>query len=127
MSIDWFGDVLNFHKTLGIIVGEKPSIPDKNILDLRLKIETEERDEMLEAVEINDLPGYADAIVDQIYVLIGRAVSSGIDLRPLWDEVQRANMAKVGGPVRSDGKQLKPKNWIGPDISGVLSKQEPIK
>ena len=39
----------------------------------------------------------------------------GIPLRPFWREVQRANMDKVGGPVRADGKRLKPPGWQGPD------------
>lgn len=39
----------------------------------------------------------------------------GIDLHLFWSEVQRANMDKVGGPVRADGKRLKPPGWRGPD------------
>jgi len=37
--------------------------------------------------------------------------------------VQAANCAKVGGATREDGKILKPKNWVAPDIEGELRKQ----
>jgi hypothetical protein len=32
-------------------------------------------------------------------------------------------MAKVGGPVRPDGKKLKPEGWQPPDIAGILRAQ----
>ncbi len=38
-----------------------------------------------------------------------------------WDEVHRSNMAKVGGPIRGDGKRLKPEGWTPPDVAGVLA------
>lgn len=48
---------------------------------------------------------------------------SGIDLRPVWSEVHAANMRKTTGPVREDGKRLKPEGWQPPDIAGVLRAQ----
>ena len=66
----------------------------------------------------------ADGIADLIYVLLGRAIAYGIDLRPVWDEVQRANMSKEGGGKRADGKILKPPGWRAPDINGVIARQE---
>lgn len=47
----------------------------------------------------------------------------GIDLGPVFEEVHRANMAKVGGPTRADGKILKPEGWTPPDVAGVLRRQ----
>jgi hypothetical protein len=46
-----------------------------------------------------------------------------VDLEPFFAEVHRTNMAKVGGPVRPDGKKLKPEGWQPPDIAGILRAQ----
>lgn len=62
-----------------------------------------------------------DGLCDVIYVAAGCAVEMGIDLEPFYAEVQRSNMAKVGGPIREDGKRLKPEGWTPPDIAGILA------
>lgn len=43
-----------------------------------------------------------------------------IPLRPFWREVQRANMDKLGGSVREDGKRMKPLGWRGPDHAPIV-------
>lgn len=126
MSQDWFADVLEFHRKFEVYIGATPSIPPENVRVLRTCLEDEEKLELIRACYAKDLPGIADGIADLIYVLLGRAIAYGIDLRPIWDEVQRANMAKVGGPLRGDGKKLKPPGWTPPNIVGVLSRQESI-
>lgn len=46
----------------------------------------------------------------------------GLDVRPFWDEVQRANMEKVpSGSI--DVKTIKPKGWRGPNHTPILLKQ----
>lgn len=62
----------------------------------------------------------ADGIADSVWVLLGTALAYGIDLDPVWDEVARSNVAKARGPVRPDGKRLKPEGWTPPDIEGAL-------
>lgn len=57
-----------------------------------------------------------DALCDLLYVTYGTAVEMGVDLRPFFAEVHRTNMAKLGGPVRADGKVLKPLGWVGPQV-----------
>lgn len=69
----------------------------------------------------------ADHACDTIYFIIGACLAAGIDLRPAWREVQRTNMAKVGGPTRADGKILKPEGWQAPDLLRVLSEQLPLR
>lgn len=71
-----------------------------------------------------DLPATADALADAAYVVEGANLEFGIDSGPVLDEVHRANMAKVGGPVRADGKIGKPEGWQPPDIIGVLTEQQ---
>jgi predicted HAD superfamily Cof-like phosphohydrolase len=44
-----------------------------------------------------------------------------VDLEPFFAEVHRANMAKLGGFRRADGKWMKPPDWTPPDIEGLLA------
>lgn len=65
-----------------------------------------------------------DASVDLGYVAEGFSIAFGVDSRPMWREVQRANLEKFNGPKRaSDGKREKPEGWKPPDIEGELRKQ----
>jgi predicted HAD superfamily Cof-like phosphohydrolase len=70
-----------------------------------------------------DLVAFADALADVDYVVEGSRLEFGIDGAPIAAEVHRANMTKVGGPIREDGKRLKPPGWTPPDIAGELRKQ----
>lgn len=70
-----------------------------------------------------DLPAAADALADVAYVVEGSNLEFGIPTYAVLDEVHRSNMAKVGGPIREDGKQLKPEGWTPPDILDVLRKR----
>lgn len=70
--------------------------------------------------DLSDIEDVADSLADIAYVVLGAAVTWGIPLGAVFEEVCRANDDKVGGPVREDGKRLKPPGWKGPDIAGVL-------
>lgn len=69
------------------------------------------------------LSAWADATIDMDYLNEANRLMLGIEGGPLWDEVHAANMRKIGGPRRADGKLLKPDDWRGPDIDGVLERQ----
>jgi predicted HAD superfamily Cof-like phosphohydrolase len=64
-----------------------------------------------------DLALVADSIADISYVNYGAALCYGIDMEPIEEAVQEANMAKFGegSYKRSDGKWMKPPNWVSPD------------
>jgi len=124
VSTDWYQDVEDWHQVFGVHIGSGPALPSEQVRVLRKKLVEEEYEEFCEAWEKNDLIELADAIADLVYVLNGTAISYGIDLRPVWDEVHRANMSKVGGSTREDGKILKPEGWLPPDIGKVLDKQK---
>lgn len=70
-----------------------------------------------------DLVELADGLADLDYVVEGTRLEFGIDGAPIAAEVHRSNMAKVGGPVASNGKRLKPAGWTPPDIEGELRRQ----
>lgn len=67
-----------------------------------------------------NLLGFIDGLCDLSYVVMGGAVNAGVNLQRHFDEVHRCNMAKLSGPKRADGKQLKPEGWVGPDHQRIL-------
>lgn len=127
-------DLLAFHQLLGLETHFIPTKASLETIKLRQELIREETKETIDAldklikaesdVEINEaLAEVADGIIDSCYVLIGAAVSLGIRLAPIWHLVQEANMAKAGGPIREDGKRLKPEGWKPPDVLGEIIKQ----
>ena len=123
--MSFYTDVKDFHKAFGQRIGEKPELPDEHERDLRYDLLKEEFDEYRTAENDDDLVEIADALADLIYIACGTAVSYGIPLDKVFEEVHRSNMAKlVDGKVlrRADGKVQKPEGWTPPDIAGVLKK-----
>ena len=126
MSKDMYEDILEFSKEFNQHIGSTPKVPRDGVKVLRQCLIREEVEETIKAIEENDLVEIADGIADSIVVLLGTAIAYGIDIRPIWDEVHKTNMAKVGGEVRPDGKQLKPEGWVAPDIQNLLDEQKEI-
>lgn len=117
-------DVLAFHDACDVPTGLKPEF-NLDRLPFRLRLIDEEHIELHQAAEKQNLPEFADAIGDLIYVLVGTALEFGIPLPLVWAAIQNANMAKVDavtGKVirREDGKILKPEGWVAPDIAKIL-------
>lgn len=118
--------VREFHETYGQAIRTVPEleVPEKL---MRLALVTEEAEEYAEAVETDDLVEIADALADTVYVCYGAALTHGIDLDKVLQEVQRSNLSKLGanGEVlrREDGKIIKGPNFSEPDITTVLLKQ----
>ncbi len=130
-------DIMDFHRVVvGIPDSATPAIRRPW---LRASLIAEEAQETLEAITGRkvhvtieedeatdagpDLVAAIDGMCDILAVVYGTAAEFGIDLAPFWDEVHRTNMAKAGGPLREDGKRLKPPDWTPPDIAGVLARQ----
>ncbi|WP_422932074.1 MazG nucleotide pyrophosphohydrolase domain-containing protein [Singulisphaera sp. PoT] len=125
---DMFADVLQFHRTMcPEQVREMPDVSGEELRDLRKKLIGEEVDELHEAMAKGDAVEVADALADLLYVVFGTSVAYGIDIRPVWEAVHRANMAKAGGPRREDGKVLKPDGWEPPAVAAILAGQAPIR
>lgn len=118
--INLMNEVAAFHDMTDTPVSDTICIPPIDRLELRINLIREEvLEELIPAMEANDLLEIADAMADSIYVIVGAALEYGIPLHLVWDEVQRSNMAKVNpstGKVskRADGKILKPEGWEPP-------------
>jgi len=54
-------------------------------------------------------------------------VSCGIDMAPVFREVHRSNMSKVGGHKRADGKWIKPSNYSPAHLQPILAAQSSLE
>jgi predicted HAD superfamily Cof-like phosphohydrolase len=115
--------VLDFHNQFDIHVSPTPSIPDEPTQILRKRLIQEEFEELQEAMQEKDLPSIAKELADLLYVVYGTAVSLGIDMEPVFREVHRSNMSKVGGYKREDGKWVKPPTYSPASLDKILEVQ----
>lgn len=143
--------VTEFHVAMGAPIGEKPAELTRERLEFRLSLIAEECLELLDAAGYTltgredgkkptlqfgqlgadgrwrttpfDMVEVADALGDLDYVVEGMRLELGIDGAPIAAEIHRTNMLKSTGPVRADGKKLKPEGWLPPDIRACLVAQ----
>jgi predicted HAD superfamily Cof-like phosphohydrolase len=144
--------VEHFHRVCDVPVLPEPRVPADERVRLRLNLIAEEFLELLiscfsgfeneanrelylfelrrlvnDLTEIGqikvDLPEFADACADLKYVIVGSELEFGIDGRPIFRGVHEANMKKAGGPVREDGKRMKPVGWKAFDVAEELRRQ----
>jgi len=80
-------------------------------------------------IVVNPIPTVVDGrtMADLLYVIYGTAVSYGIDMDPVFREVHRSNMSKVGGYKREDGKWVKPATYSPARIELILAEQGPVQ
>jgi predicted HAD superfamily Cof-like phosphohydrolase len=116
--------VTEFHETFDIVVNSTPTVPDSKTTQLRLRLIEEEFDELREALAKTDMPAIAKELADLLYVVYGTAVSYGIDMEPVFREVHRSNMSKVGGHKRADGKWVKPAHYSPASIDPIVAAQK---
>jgi predicted HAD superfamily Cof-like phosphohydrolase len=117
--------VEDFHRAFDIIVNHFPTVVDGRTRELRVRLIQEEFDELKEAIVAEDLPSIAKEMADLLYVVYGTAVSYGIDMEPVFREVHRSNISKVGGHKREDGKWVKPATYSPARIEPILAEQGP--
>ena len=119
-----FEDVKTFMETYGQEVKNKPSFPDKKIVQLRYDLIKEELDELSVAIKDKNIIEVADALTDLLYVVYGAGHSWGINLDKCFAEVQRSNMSKLdnnGKPIYNEhGKVMKGPNYFKPNLKKFL-------
>lgn len=130
--IDYLGMVREFHEKYGHTINDKilDSYP-RDLVILREKLITEEAQEFkdhsyamydtydtipLDIVEI------ADALADILYVVFGTALSYGIPIDKVFEEVHRSNMTKSMEKDEKSikGKTIKGPNWSSPNLKAIL-------
>ncbi|QWS69710.1 MazG-like nucleotide pyrophosphohydrolase [Microbacterium phage WilliamStrong] len=141
--------VVAFHRAMGQPVLPRAQALPVGRIPVRVELIREEFMELLEALgwageqdseghylfPTNpkvDMVEMADACIDLLYVVKGLLTEAGIDDEPLFDEVQRSNMSKLGadgkpiiaGPNDPDGifegRVKKGPNYFKPDLRGIL-------
>lgn len=115
--------VEEFHRTFDILAHLSPTVVDERTRELRIKLIHEEFEELKDALIHGNLESISKEIADLLYVVYGTAVSYGIDMDPVFREVHRSNMSKVGGYKREDGKWVKPATYSPACIEPILAEQ----
>lgn len=115
--------VEEFHKKFDILVQAGPTEASEDTKRLRIRLIQEEFDELKESMAEGNLAALAKEMADLLYVVYGTAVSYGIDMEPVFREVHRSNLSKVGGCKREDGKWVKPPTYSPAKIEPLLAMQ----
>lgn len=95
--------VLEFHQKFSLTVETKPTLPTLDDLKLRCSVVHEEEREFFRA---QNLVEAADALGDLLYVVLGTAVTYGIDLEPIVAEIHESNMSKLWTDEERNGYAL---------------------
>lgn len=112
-------------------IQKHPAFPILKRWKLRRDMIQEELNEYTQACESGDFIEAADAIGDMLYLVFGTALEHGIGpklLTEIFDEIQRANMSKLGEdglPVYYKGtpKVGKGPNYKAPDLKLIIAKR----
>jgi predicted HAD superfamily Cof-like phosphohydrolase len=105
----------------------EPTLLSVKESNLRYELMAEENKEYFQAVVQKDKVEIADALVDQMYVLLGTINSHGMQSMFLeaFSRVHENNMTKVGpdGKVLRDpsGKILKPSGFKAVDLTDLIN------
>jgi predicted HAD superfamily Cof-like phosphohydrolase len=115
--------VRDFHVKYGGEYSDKPVMLSDKARFRRARLIIAEAAEFMDAAGKDDMVEMVDALADLLYVTYGTAVEMGVDIEPVFAEVQRSNMTKDGGGQDSGGKILKGPNFSPPDLVSVLKEQ----
>jgi predicted HAD superfamily Cof-like phosphohydrolase len=115
--------VQDFHRKFDILIQTAPTNLTDEIQQLRVRLIQEEFDELKESMATGNLASVAKEMADLLYVVYGTAVSYGIDMKPVFQEVHRSNLSKVGGYKRADGKWMKPPTYSPAKLEPILDAQ----
>lgn len=118
--------VEEFHNAFKQENGTEPQLLKEDAFELRHRLMKEENDEYLEACWNGDLVQVADALGDELYILLGTMLKHGLQdkIEEIFNEIHNSNMSKLdaeGKPIfREDGKILKGPNYFKPNIFKIL-------
>ena len=120
-KVEYFQDVFKIENNYSpVLIGEKGA-------QLRYDLGKEELDEYLEACHNQDLVAIADALGDQLYILLGTINRHGMQniIEDVFNEIHRSNLSKLEPDgslkLREDGKILKGSNYTKPSLKQFIN------
>lgn len=99
----------------------EPTMPPRRIQWLRVKLIFEELRELAWAFWKRDEVKVADALGDILYVVLGAAVSCGIQIKPVFEEIHMSKF--IDGHRRADGKWVKGTSYTPANLKPILESQ----
>ena len=130
MQRDLFGDVVAFHRKFKLPQQSRPSLPELEILQLKLNHLHEELQEIENGVDMKDLEQVFDGIIDLVYVSLGLAYFCNLPFNEGWQRVHWANMQKIRAQRPEDSKRgstfdiIKPDGWQAPRLDDLIRKEK---
>lgn len=135
--IEQIKQVEEFHKAMGLLVNDFPTIIEAKEAFLRDDLHREEVKEVsIELTEKINLPLLSKEIADLLYVVYGTIVSCGLQnvITDVFNEIHRANMSKLDDEgkaiingqngvldnTRPMGKVLKSKNYSPANVEHLF-------
>ena len=112
--------VIEFNNAYKLPVRNKPSNVDHKEQELNYDLMLEELNEYDKAMDEGDLVEIADALGDQLYILIGNIVKHGLQdkIENIFNAIHKSNMSKLdeeGNPIYNlQGKVVKGPNYKNP-------------
>lgn len=104
-----------------------PTLGTKETQELRYKLLLEELNEYKEACDDGDMIGLADALGDQLYIILGTIIEHGFQdkIEQIFDIIHQSNLSKLdenGNPIiREDGKIVKSSLYTPPDLTEIIN------
>ena len=129
--------IRDFHAGAGAPFPDAPLVPETQMLILRKTLIDEEYAEVTaeynrlinaqSANQPHNITQLVHELADLLYVAYGAILACGVDADAVFAEVHRANMQKLDGPRRADGKLLKPPGWQPANVGAVIARLQNSK
>lgn len=119
--------VSKFHTKFNITNNYYPTLIGKQGWNLRSQLAVEEIEEYEIACQKEDLVEIADALGDQLYILLGTILRHGMGdiIEDVFNEIHTSNMSKLdkegNAIIREDGKILKGELYKRPNLKPIVS------
>jgi hypothetical protein len=109
-------------EVIGLPIPERPTRLDPERKAWALGALREELDELASSEVLEE---EVDALLDLVYFALGRVVEMGVAVRPAFETIHAANMAKQRGalskrPYSRGYDAVKPEGWKAPDLRPLL-------